>query len=81
MTITVYSKPGCVQCMFTKKLLNEKGLEYTELDVTADGTARKMLEDSGKTMLPMVDVFHNGRLIDRWHGFKDDKIKDLTKDS
>lgn len=79
MTVTVYSKPECVQCDWTKKKLAENGVEYTELDATADGSARKMVEDSGVLQMPMVDVFENGKLVDRWHGFKPDKIKGLRK--
>lgn len=80
MTITVYSKPDCVQCTYTKKKLDAKGLRYNEIDVTQDAEGRKAVEDSGKTALPMVVVEHNGHK-DVWHGFKDDLIKGLSKDS
>ena len=34
--ITVYSKPNCMQCEFTKRWLHNNGLPYTAIDVTKD---------------------------------------------
>lgn len=31
--ITVYSKPNCMACTFTKKFLEEKDIAYTSYDV------------------------------------------------
>ena len=81
MTITVYSKPDCVQCTYTKKKLDEKHLAYTELDISQDEAARKVVEDSGNRQMPMVVVKRRGRKDDVWHGFKLDNIRGLSKDS
>ncbi|PHQ69165.1 MAG: hypothetical protein COB97_08245 [Paracoccus sp.] len=41
MTITVYSKPACVQCTATTRALDRKGIDYTLVDISADaGLAR-----------------------------------------
>lgn len=83
MTITIYTKPGCVQCKYTMKHLDEakpNPVPYKAIDVTTDPAAAKVVENSGKTILPYVTVEKNGKLIDSWHGFKDDKVKGLTKD-
>ena len=40
MSITLYTKPACVQCNATKKALDRAGLEYTSVDVTLDEEAR-----------------------------------------
>lgn len=39
LTATVYSKPGCPGCKWTKDLLNAHGVEYVEYDVTTDPAA------------------------------------------
>jgi len=80
VTITVYSKPDCVQCVWTKRKLESKGLSFNEIDVTQDAEGRKAVEASGNTTMPMVVVEHAGHK-DVWHGFKDDLIKGLSRDS
>ena len=40
MSITVYTKPACVQCNATKKALDRAGLEYDLVDISADEEAR-----------------------------------------
>ncbi len=34
MTITVYTKPACVQCNMTYKALDKEGLAYDVVDIT-----------------------------------------------
>lgn len=61
--ITVYSKPNCMQCEFTKKYLNDKDVEFEEIDVFEDDEALAMLRDKGFSQMPAVDVngeFHTG---------------------
>ena len=36
MSITVYSKPSCVQCNATYRALTKKGIDYTVVDVIED---------------------------------------------
>lgn len=82
MTITVYTKPDCSQCEQTKKQLDRKGLEYTVIDVTKDAKARKVVEDSGIMLMPMVVAKNHPKRGDVtvWHGFRYDQIKGLTQD-
>ena len=35
MTVTVYSKPACVQCNATYKALDKQGIAYETVDITA----------------------------------------------
>ena len=61
--ITVYSKPSCMQCEFSKKYLNDKGIEFKEINVFEDNEALDSLRDEGFTQMPVVDVngeFHTG---------------------
>src|SRR3954467_9680135 len=38
--ITVYAKPGCVQCRATIRALKHAGLDFTTVDVTTDTQGR-----------------------------------------
>ena len=68
--VTVYSTPTCVYCVTLKKFLEEKGVEYKEIDVSADDAAAKeMVEKSGQMGVPVVDI--DGEVI---VGFDRDKI-------
>lgn len=82
MTITLYSKPDCVQCDYTAKQLKAKGLPFNKFDVTVDAAARKVVEDTGNRTLPYVVVDHgDGTPPETWHGFHLEKIRGLSKDS
>src|SRR6478609_7613778 len=43
MSITVYSKPACVQCDATYRALDRKGVEYSVVDITQDAEALEMV--------------------------------------
>ena len=61
--VTIYSKPNCKQCEFSKKYLNDKGIEFKEINVFEDNEALTMLRDQGYAQLPVVDIdgeFHTG---------------------
>ena len=61
--ITVYSKPNCHSCDFAKKYLDNKGVEFEEIDVFEDDKALAMLRDKGFSQMPVVSIdgeFHTG---------------------
>ena len=61
--ITIYSKPNCMACNFTKKYLNDKGVKFKEIDVFEDDEALAMLRDEGFSQMPVVNMdgeFHTG---------------------
>ncbi len=70
MSITVYSKPNCVQCDATYRALNKHGLEYTVVDISIDIDALNTVKALGYQQAPVV--FAGG---DHWAGFRPDKIK------
>lgn len=74
MSITVYSKPNCVQCDATYRSLKKHGLEYETVDVTVDAQALATLKALGYQQAPVV--FAGG---DHWSGFRPDKIKALAR--
>ena len=61
--VIVYSQPFCGYCSAAKRLLNEKGAAYTEIDVMFDSARRsEMLERSGgRRTVPQI--FIDGRHV------------------
>ena len=54
MTITVYTKPACVQCNATYKALDKQGLEYEIVDITEVPEARDYVMALGYLQAPVV---------------------------
>ena len=55
--IRLFIKPYCGWCHEAIDWLDEHGLTYEKLDVTADTAARKeMAALSGQTLAPVIDV-------------------------
>ncbi len=73
MSITVYSKPACVQCVATYTALDKQGIAYEKVDITLDRDARDYVMALGYLQAPVV-VAGN----DHWSGFRPDRIKALT---
>ena len=73
MTITVYTKPACVQCNATYKALDKQGLEYEILDITEVPEARDYVMALGYLQAPVV-----GADGEHWSGFRPDRIRDIA---
>jgi glutaredoxin-like protein NrdH len=73
MSITVYTKPACVQCNATYKALDKQGIAYQVIDITEDSDARDYVMAMGHLQAPVV-VAGN----DHWSGFRPDRIKALA---
>jgi glutaredoxin-like protein NrdH len=69
MTITVYSKPACVQCTATTRALEARGIAFSVIDLTEDAAAMEVVQGLGYRQAPVV-VAGN----DHWAGFRPDKI-------
>ena len=55
--IEVYSTSNCPWCVRAKTLLQSKGLDYEEIDISADGVrALEMVERSGRRTVPQVFI-------------------------
>jgi len=72
-TITVYSKPQCVQCNATYKALDKLGLDYLVIDITEDESAGHYVRALGYLQAPVVVAG-----TDHWSGFRPDRIKNLA---
>jgi glutaredoxin-like protein NrdH len=71
--ITVYTKPACVQCEQTKKLLTKNGLEFETVDITVDTAAFDKVVALGFQAAPVVITDD-----DAWAGFNPGKINGLV---
>ncbi len=74
MTITIYSKPACVQCSATTRALDAKGIHYRLVDVTSDSAAYEYIVGLGYRQAPVVV---DGD--DHWSGFRPDKISRISQ--
>jgi glutaredoxin-like protein NrdH len=72
-TITVYTKPACVQCNATYKALDKNGLDYRIVDITEDADARDYVMSLGYLQAPVVVAGET-----HWSGFRPDHIKALA---
>jgi glutaredoxin-like protein NrdH len=73
--ITVYTKPACVQCEQTKKLLTKNGHEFVTIDITQDQEAYEKIVAMGFAAAPVVITDD-----DSWAGFNPKKINSLSEE-
>lgn len=73
MSITVYTKPSCVQCNATYRALDARGIEYDILDLSEDAAALEQVKALGYLQAPVVVTDE-----EHWSGFRPDKISELA---
>lgn len=73
MTVTVYSKPQCVQCDATYRALDKRGIAYTSVDISKDRAAQEMVRDLGYLQAPVVIAGDT-----HWSGYSPDRIAKLA---
>ena len=60
--VTVYSTPTCSWCNTLKSYFREKGISFTDIDVSGDHkAAEEMVKRSGQQGVPQTDI--NGEMI------------------
>lgn len=72
--VTVYSKTGCMQCIFTKKWLKERNVPYTELNVEEDNESLSVVKEMGYQAVPVIVTE-----TENWYGFQPDKLAKLVE--
>ena len=72
MSVTVYTKPACVQCNATYRALDQAGIDYNIIDITEDAQARDYVMSLGYLQAPVVVAGEA-----HWSGFRPDRIKGL----
>lgn len=74
MTITVFSKPSCVQCTATYRALESAGHSYQIVDLSVDEAGLDTVKQLGHLQAPVVVTD-----TDHWSGFRPDKITAIGK--
>jgi glutaredoxin len=54
--VTLYTTPGCDACTQARKLLNARGLPFSETSITENQQLEKLKEISGGTSVPVIVV-------------------------
>ncbi len=78
--VVIYSTGACPYCIRAKKLLEKKGVEYTDLRVDADPTLRTEMEErSRRFTVPQIFIgeFHVGGFDDMYVLELDGKLDEL----
>lgn len=70
----IYSKPGCSACTWTKIQFDEKGLEYTIVDITKSEDAYNEVVALGYQQMPVVYASEDNH----WSGRNPQKIAELA---
>lgn len=84
LTPILYSKPGCVQCISTKRALDKHGVEVRVIDVTESEQGEARVRELGYQQLPVMEipfdqeVFHEGDRVQHWYGFRPDLVAQLA---
>lgn len=58
--VIVYSTPTCPYCVYAKEYFTEKGIAYSDIDVSRDQVAaQEMIRKSGQMGVPVIDIGGN----------------------
>lgn len=67
--ITLYTKPGCVQCTASERALTNKNIDFNIVDISESEDALALVKDLGYLQAPVVVT-----PTEHWSGFRPDKI-------
>ena len=77
LSITVYSKPRCPQCVATCRKLRGLGAPHESVDVSEDLEGLSFIQSLGYGQAPVVVVKDGeGCVVRHWSGFRPDLIKE-----
>ena len=73
MSVTVYSKPACVQCTATYRALDRLAVDYDIIDISQDAEALDRVRSLGYMQAPVAIAGER-----HWAGFRPDMISALS---
>ncbi|OQB43948.1 MAG: Glutaredoxin-3 [Parcubacteria group bacterium ADurb.Bin159] len=77
MKVIIYSTPICPYCHLAKKYLQEKNIDFEEIDVSSDPNAQEMiLEKTGELAVPVIEI--DGKFIKGFDKLQIDEILGLN---
>lgn len=62
-TVEIYTKFGCPYCSYAKRMLDKKGVPFTEYDVTVDAAKRQEMTERAPGARTVPQIFIDGRSI------------------
>lgn len=68
--VTIITSPSCQPCRFTKKRLNDLGVQFVERDVSTDPEALELAKNLGYSASPVV-ILDSG---EHWQGFDPNRL-------
>ena len=75
--VIVFSTPTCPHCRSAKQYLAQKGVRFTDVDVSRDASAaRDMVRVSGQQGVPVITI--NGRPVVGFDRQKIDRLLGLS---
>lgn len=78
--VIVYTKPACVQCNATYKVLDKWGIEYEKIDISIDAASRDFVMSLGYLQAPVVyATFEDSSEPDHFSAFRPERIKELAR--
>ncbi|MBU0540218.1 glutathione S-transferase N-terminal domain-containing protein [Patescibacteria group bacterium] len=79
MNVRLFTTQTCPYCKLVKDFFQEKGVQYTEVDVAEDpAAANEMVKLSGQMGVPVVEI--DGAIIVGWNkGALEDALKKKVK--
>lgn len=72
--VTVYTKPNCMQCNFTKKYLTDKEIKFQTIDITESEEALAKVKGMGFQAVPVIV----GENEEAFYGFQPDRLAKLV---
>lgn len=79
LPVTLYSKPGCVQCTAVKRYLNEHNIDYMTFDVSVDEKALEVVRGLGYQAVPVTVVPFGQGESTHFYGFDPLKLAEIQR--
>lgn len=79
LPITVYSKPGCVQCTAVKRYLKQHSIAFQEFDVSENERALEIVKELGFLQVPVVVVPFGQGVEEPFYGFDPLKLAQIQR--
>ncbi|WP_026820040.1 glutaredoxin family protein [Arthrobacter castelli] len=78
--ITVYTQPGCGPCIGIKRRLDQSGVRYRTVDITASSEAKKPLVELGYQSTPVTVWIDRTGEQHAWHGLLPELLDQAVAD-
>jgi len=60
--VKIYSTPTCMYCKMAKDFFDDKGVEYTDVDLSVDVAARdEVVKKTNQMSVPVIEIREEGK--------------------